>query len=89
MDEDSRTAGKITHRFLRVLGICILATIASLGLTERVNATYFHSDVAMTIRIFSSAENFRRVAFLICFITSFDSAIFQLLSGIKGPRLWS
>ena len=28
-----------------------------------------------TIRIFSSAENFRRVALLICFTTSFDFAI--------------
>jgi hypothetical protein len=46
MDEDSHTAGTITHHFLRVLGIGVLATVASLGLTERVNATYFHSNVA-------------------------------------------
>ena len=37
-----------------------------------------------TIRIFSSAENFRRVAFLICFTTSFDSAIFS--TPFRGQR---
>lgn len=44
--EDSRTTGGITHRFLRVLGIGGLAAIASLGLADRVDATYFHSDGA-------------------------------------------
>jgi len=36
------------------------------------------------MRIFSSAENFRRVAFLICFTTSFDSAIFS--TPFRGQR---
>lgn len=38
-----------------------------------------------TIRIFSSAENRLRVAFLICLTTSFGFAILQLLSGPRGP----
>ena len=46
MDEDSRTTEGITHRFLRGLGIGGLAVIASLGLADRVNATYLHSDSA-------------------------------------------
>jgi len=46
MDEDSRTTGGITHRFLRTLGIGGLAAIASLVLAGRVHATYFHSDGA-------------------------------------------
>ncbi len=44
MDEDSRTTEGITHRFLRGLGIGGLAAIAFLGLADRVNATYLHSD---------------------------------------------
>ncbi len=46
MDEDSRTTGGITHRFLRVIGIGGLAAIASLGLASRVNATSFDLDGA-------------------------------------------
>ena len=46
MDEDSRTTGAVTHRFLRGLGIGGLAAIASLGLADRVHATYFHLDGA-------------------------------------------
>ena len=46
MDEDSRTARAITHRFLRTLGIGGLAAITFLGLADRVNATYFYSDGA-------------------------------------------
>jgi len=46
MDEDSRTTWTVTHRFVRVLGIVGLAIVASLGLADRVNATYFHSDCA-------------------------------------------
>jgi hypothetical protein len=46
MDEDSRTTGGITHRFLRGLGIGGLAAIASLGLASRVNATSFDLDGA-------------------------------------------
>ncbi len=42
MDEDSRTTGAVTYRFLRGLGIGGLAAIASLGLASRVHATYFH-----------------------------------------------
>jgi len=45
-DEDSHTAGAVTLRFLRTLGIGGLAAIASLVLADRVNATYFHSDGA-------------------------------------------
>jgi len=45
-DEDSRTAEAITHRFVRVLAIGGLAAIASLGLADRVNATYLHLDSA-------------------------------------------
>ena len=54
MDEDSRTVKvfqavqAITHRFVRVLRICVLAAVASLVLADRVNATYFHSDCAPT-----------------------------------------
>ena len=44
MDEDSRTTGGITHRFLRGLGIGGLAAIASLGLASRVHATSFDFD---------------------------------------------
>ncbi len=46
MDEKSRTAGAVTHRFLRGLGIGGLAAIASLGLASRVRATYLHLDGA-------------------------------------------
>jgi hypothetical protein len=46
MDEDSRTTGTNTHRFLRGLGIVGLAIVVSLGLAGRVNATYLHSDSA-------------------------------------------
>ncbi len=46
MDEDSRTTGGITHRFLRGLGISGLAAIASLGLASRVDATSFDLDGA-------------------------------------------
>jgi len=46
MDEDSYTTGAVTNRFLRGLGIGGLAVIASLGLVDRVDATYFHSDGA-------------------------------------------
>jgi hypothetical protein len=52
MDEDSRTVKvfqavrAVTHRFVRVLGICVLAAVASLGLADRANATYLHSDFA-------------------------------------------
>ena len=46
MDEDSRTVKRVTHRLLRALGIGGLAVIASLGLVDRVDATYFHSDGA-------------------------------------------
>ncbi len=44
--EDSRTARAVAQRFLRALGIAGLAAIASLGLADRVNATYFYSDSA-------------------------------------------
>ena len=44
--EDSRTAGTVTQRFLRGLGIGGLAALASLGLADRVNATYFELDDA-------------------------------------------
>ena len=46
MDEDSHTARAVTHRFLRGLGIGGLSIIVSLGLADRVDATYFHSDNA-------------------------------------------
>jgi len=46
MDEDSHTTGAVIHRFLRGLVIGGLAAIASLGLADRANATYFHSDFA-------------------------------------------
>ena len=46
MDEDSRTTGAITHRFVRACGIGVLAIVASLGLAGRVRATYFHLDCA-------------------------------------------
>jgi len=46
MDEDSRTTGANTHRFLRGLGICGLAILASPGLAGRVRATYLHLDCA-------------------------------------------
>ena len=48
MDEDSHTVKRVTHRFLRVLGICGLAIVASLGLAGRVRATYLHLDYAPT-----------------------------------------
>ena len=44
MDEDSRTTGGITHRFLRGLGIGGLSIIAFFGLASRVHATYLHVD---------------------------------------------
>ena len=44
MDEDSRTTGAVTQRFLR--GIVGLAIVASLGLAGRVHATYLHVDFA-------------------------------------------
>ena len=44
--EDSRTAGTVTQFFLRRLGIGGLAALASLGLADRVNATYFELDDA-------------------------------------------
>ena len=40
-----------------------------------------------TMRIFSSAENFLRVAFLICVITSFDFAISGPFPG-QDAQLW-
>ena len=52
MGEGPRTAKicqavqAVTHRLLRELGIGGLAVIASLGLADRVNATYFHTDGA-------------------------------------------
>ncbi len=46
MDEDSHAARANTHRFLRVLGIGGLSIIVSLGLADRVHATYFYSDGA-------------------------------------------
>jgi len=45
MDEDSHTAGAVTHRFLRGLGIGGLSIIVSLGLADRVNATLVFSEV--------------------------------------------
>jgi hypothetical protein len=48
MDEGSNTTGAVIHRFLRGLGICGLAIVASLGLTGRVRATYLHLDGAPT-----------------------------------------
>lgn len=46
MDEDSYTAGAVTHRFLRACEICGLAIVASLGLAGRVRATYLHLNYA-------------------------------------------
>ena len=46
MDEYSRTAQGITQHFLRGLVIGGLSIIVSLGLVDRVNATYFYSDDA-------------------------------------------
>ena len=48
MDEDSHTVKRVTHRFVRGLGIGGLAIVASLGLTGRVRATYLHLDCAPT-----------------------------------------
>ena len=42
MDEDSHTTRVVTHCLLRGLGIGGLAIVASLGLVDRVNATYLH-----------------------------------------------
>lgn len=52
MDEGSHTTKicqaiqAITQRFVRGLGIGGLAAIVFLGLADRVNATYFHSNYA-------------------------------------------
>jgi len=46
MDEDFHTTGAVAQHFLRGLGIGVLGIIASLGLADRVNATYLHSDCA-------------------------------------------
>ena len=48
MDEDSHAARAVTQRFVRGLGIGVLGIIASLGLADRVNATYLHVDGAPT-----------------------------------------
>lgn len=44
--EGSRTARAVAQRFIRGFGIAGLAAIASLGLADRVNATYLHLDCA-------------------------------------------
>jgi hypothetical protein len=45
MAEDSHAARALTHRFLRWLRIGGLSIVAALGLADRVNATYLHSEV--------------------------------------------
>lgn len=46
MDKDSRTTGAVAQRFVKGFGIGVLGIMASLGLVDRVNATYLHVDFA-------------------------------------------
>ena len=46
MDEDSYTKRAVTRRFAKGLGIGGLAIVASLGLADRVRATYLHLGCA-------------------------------------------
>ncbi len=46
MYEDFHTTRTVTHRFVRACEIGVLAIVASLGLVDRFNATYFHVDCA-------------------------------------------